>query len=255
MRVDLGFLLNARQALLPLPLVDRVPAPPADVLPPFRPRAEQPRRQVVAADGSAASVGMIGAARVFEEADARPAGITACAASAWWGAMWAAGVSADEMVASALGWRPEPHLGVQWTGLPRFTASALRGFGGLSKDAALEALFDRRTWRMSAGSTEIPFRTLAYDMDRRSFEVLGSETTPEVTLGELARVAAALPSKSQAVRIEGRFYVDAMAAPGFAEDRLGEGELLASGDWDFYGLFLDRRRWPELIRAGYDSYA
>jgi NTE family protein len=254
-RVDLGFLLNARQALLPLPLVDRAPAPPGDVLPPFAARRDPSlaRRRLVAADGSARSVGLIGVARVFEEAGVRPAGITACSASAWWGAMWAAGCSAEEMTESVLSWRPEAHLGVQWTGLPRLTVSALRGFSGLEKADALEALFDRRTWRMSSGSTEFPFHVLAHDLDRGGYEVLGSETTPELTLGELVRVAAALPRKSEAVRIEGRFYVDAASAPGFAPGRLGDGELVGRAPWDFYGLFLDRRRWPELIRAGYDE--
>jgi hypothetical protein len=165
--------------------------------------------------------------------------------------MWAAGRSAEDMVASALAWRPESHLGVQWVGLPRLTLSAVRGFTGLAKTQALEALFDRRTWRMSAGSTEIPFRVLAYDLEARSFEFLGTETTPELTLGELVRVATALPRESDAVRIEGRFYGDAAAAPGFTEDHLGEGRRVGFAPWDFYGLFLDRRAWPELIRRGY----
>jgi len=248
-RVDLGFLLNARQALLPLPLVDRMPVPPADVLPPFEPRTEKLPARIVAADGSAASVGLIGLARFYEEAGTRPERISACSASAWWAAMWAGGLEAREMADSALSWRPEPHLGVQWAGLPRFTLSALRGFGGLAKADALEALFDRRTWRMAAGSTDFPFHVLAYDLEAGDFELLGSETTPEVTLGELARVAAALPRRDEAVRIEGRFYADAAAAPGFALDLLGDGEVAGSAPWDFYGLFLDRRRWPELIRA------
>lgn len=257
MRVDLGFLLNARQALLPLPVVDRVGAPPRDVLPPLRPAPapDLAGREVVAADGSAASVGLVGLARAFEEAGERPERISACAASALWSAMWAAGRSAEEMADAALSWRPEPHLGVQWAGVPRLAVSALRGFSGLAKSEALEALFDRRTWRMAAGSTEIPIRTLAYDLGSRRFELLGSEATPEVTLGELARVAVALPRRSEAVRIEGRFYVDARAARGFTADRLRDGDAIDAGDapWDFYGVFLDRRRWPELIRAGYDD--
>jgi predicted acylesterase/phospholipase RssA len=255
-RVDLGFFLNARQALLPLPLVDRAPAPPPDVLPPLRrsPAPELAGREVVAADGTAASVGLIGLARAFEEAGERPEAISACSASVLWGAMWAAGRSAEEMAAHALAWRPEPHLGVQWTGVPRFAVSALRGFSGLARYDALEALFDRRTWRMSVGSTEIPFRTLAYDLDARAFEWLGTEATPELTLGELARVAVALPRKSDAVRIEGRFYVDARAVEGFRIDLLHDGDAVVGGDgtWDLYDLFLDRRRWPEAIRAGYD---
>src|ERR1039457_3419523 len=36
--IDPGFLLRARRALFPLPIVDRPRAVPRDVLPPFRPR-------------------------------------------------------------------------------------------------------------------------------------------------------------------------------------------------------------------------
>jgi hypothetical protein len=256
-RVDFGFLLNAREALLPLPLVDRrAPLPIERALPPLRPHRDPDLdgAQVAGADGSGHSVGMIGLARAFEEAGARPSGISACAASALWGAMWAAGLSAEEMARQALAWRPEPHLGVQWAGVPRFALSALRGFRGLAKAEALEALFDRRTWRMSAGSTEIPFHTLAYDLDGGRFEVLGSDTTPELTLGELARVAMA-PGSGDAVRIEGRFYADARAIDGFDLGRLAGADAVSAGTagWDLYGLLLDRRRWPELIRAGYDS--
>ena len=256
MRVDLGFLLNARQALLPLPLVDRAPAPPADVLPPFRrrPAPELAGREVMAADGSGASVGLIGIARRFEEAGERPEALSACSASVLWAAMWAAGLSAEDMADNALSWRPEPHLGVQWIGVPRLAFSAARGFTGLAKGAAVEALFDRRTWHRSAGSTEIPLRTLAYDIDSKAFEWLGTEATPELTLGELARVAIALPRKSEAVRIEGRYYVDARAAEGFTTGLLREDERAleaGSAGWDSYGLFLDRRRWPALIRGGY----
>jgi hypothetical protein len=249
--------MNARQALLPLPLVDRATASASAALPPFeaRPDPELTGRHVVGADGSGASVAMIGAARAFEEAGTAPERISACSASALWGAMWAAGATADEMAAHALAWRPEASLGVQWTGLPRFALSALRGFTGLDRRDALEQLFDRRTWRMSAGRTEIPFRVLAYELERRRFEFLGTDATPELTLGELARVAVAPPRKSEAVRIEGGFYVDARGAHGFDPARLREGDALDCGDAapDFYSVFLDRRRWPEQIRAGYDN--
>lgn len=209
---------------------------------------------MVGSDGSGRSVAMIGLARVFEEAGERPASVAACSASAIWGAMWASGMTAEEMAGHALMWRPQDHLGVQWTGLPRLAVASARGFSGLAKGRALEQLFDRRSWRMAAGSTEIPFRTLAYDLDRREFEVLGSETHPDLTLGELARVAVALPRRDEAVRLEGRFYVDARAAPGFSRELLTGGrDPVDAGDAppSFYGLFLDQRRWPDHIRSGY----
>lgn len=256
MRVDIGFLLNAREALLPLPLVDGSQHVPDGVLPPLEPR-ERPElagRRVVGSHGGGRSVAMIGLARAFEEAGEQPESIAACSASALWGAMWAAGMSAREMAENALTWRPQDHLGVQWTGLPRLAVASARGFGGLERGRAVEQLFDRRVWRMSVSQTEIPFRTLAYDLDARRFELLGGETHPDLTLGELARVAVAPPRRADAVRLEGRFYVDGRGAPGFARDLLEPGEdALDAGDAppSFYGLFLDRRRWPDHIRAGY----
>ena len=320
---DLGFLRNARRALLPLPLLDRPERVPADVLPPFErrpaPALAGKRIGVVGSGGGGAAVAMIGMARAFEEAGLRPDAISACSGSAVWGAMWAAGMTADEMADFSLAWRPQDYLDVQWVRLPRFALSALRGFTGLAKGEALERLFDRRLWRMHAGETDVAFHTAVYNMDRGRLEQFGSATTPDLTLGELVRVAVALPLMVEAVRIEGDFYVDGGVVDAFpAEPLLEDGGFdrvfglnvilppgLEAGDdisgwekrtgglldasrqvsmgghlelarrskrrlgdkltliepardddargWAFYDVFLDRRRWPELIRRGYDA--
>ena len=142
-------------------------------------------------------------------------------------------MEADEMAAYSLSWRPESALGVQWIGLPRLGVSAVRGFGGLARGEAVEHLFPRHVWRMAAGETEIPLRTVAYDLDDGRLEELGTRATPDLTLGELVRVAVAPRRRSEAVRIEGRFYASAREPA-------------------FYDLFLDRRRWPRAIRRSYD---
>ena len=319
---DVGFLLNARRALLPLPLVDRDERIPTDVLPPFeeRPAAALAGKRVgvVGSGGSGAAVAMIGMVRAFEEAGIRPAAISACSGSAVWGAMWAAGLTAEEMADFSLSWRPQDYLDVQWTRLPRFALSALRGFTGLAKGEALEQLFDRRLWRMCAGETEVPFHTVVYNLDRGRLEHFGTEATPDLTLGELVRIAVALPLVVEAVRVEGDLYVDGgvidafpaepliedggfdhvfglnvILPPGLESDDisgwesrsgglLDAGRQLARGShlelarrsqrrlgdrltliepvspdavagWAFYDLFLDRRRWPELIRRGYEE--
>jgi NTE family protein len=260
-RGNVGFLSNARRTLLPLPLVDRLESPPRDALPPFERRPLQAiqdaRIAVVAPAGGAASVAVIGMARAFEEAGLRPAAIEARSASALWGAMWAGGLSADEMAERALSWRPQDVLGVQWTGAPRLALAALRGFSGLPKGAALEQLFDRHLWRMSAGQTEIPFHTLALNLDRGAVERLGSAATPDLSLGELARIAVAHRDRSEAVRVEGSFFVDARdeaELPVDADefDHVVGPPLEDAGD-GFYDVFLDRRRWPELIRRGHEA--
>jgi hypothetical protein len=263
-RGNVGFLSNARRTLLPLPLVDRLESPPQDALPPFEPRPLEALRDariaVVAPAGGAASVALIGMARAFEEVELRPAAIEARSASALWAAMWAGGLSAGEMAERALSWRPQDVLGVQWTGAPRLALAALRGFSGLPKGEALEQLFDRHLWRMSVGQTEIPFHTLALNLDRDAVERLGSASTPDLTLGELARIAVARRERSEAVRVEGSFFVDArdggawVPADAVGFDHVLGRSLDGDGDGDgFYDVFLDRRRWPELIRRGHEA--
>jgi NTE family protein len=233
-RRGVGTLVNARRTLLPLPLVDGTAPVAHDVLPGFERRPPHAGRVSVACsarDGSA--VALAGLARAFEEHGVRPEAISASSAAFLWGAMWAAGMAAGEMADYSLSWRPESALGVQWVGLPRLGVAAVRGFGGLARGEAVEHLFPRHVWRMAAGETEIPLRAVAYDLDRGRLEELGSAATPDLTLGELIRVAVAPRRRGEAVRIEGRFYASAREPA-------------------FYDLFLDRRRWPELIRGGYD---
>jgi NTE family protein len=106
--IDPGFLLRARRALFPLPVVDRPRRPPKDVLPPFRSRPvrgfEDKRVAVIAGGGAGACVSLIGARRAFEEAGIEPALITACSGGTIWGSMWAAGLTADEMAEFSLSW-------------------------------------------------------------------------------------------------------------------------------------------------------
>ena len=255
LRHGVGIVTNARRGLLPLPLVDRPGAVPGDVLPT---RVRRPplgdRVGVAAATSGGAGVALVGVARLFEEAGTRPVAVSACSASVLWAVMWAAGMSSDEMVDYSLGWRPEGALGVQWVGLPRLAVSAVRGFSGLQRGAALEQLFPRHVWRMCASETEFPVRVPARGLDTGRLEWLGTEETPDVTLGELARVAVTPQRRSEAVRIEGGFLVDA-ADPEAVRAELDADELIEppAGGGGFYDLFLDRRAWPEHVRAGYDA--
>ena len=320
---DVAFLANARQALLPLPLVDRPKPIDPHVFPPFEHRPVKglagKKIGVVGSGGSGASVALVGVARAFEEAGIRPAAISACSGSAVWGSMWAAGMTAQEMAEFSLSWRPQDYLDLGWTRVPRVAMSAMRGFTGVAKADALERLFDRRLWRMCAGETDIPIHTIVYNLDRGRLEYFGSADTPELMLGELVRIAVALPLLVEAVRIEGSFYVDGgvvdvFPAEPLLEEQAGiehvfglnvllppglEGEdisgwerrrlgALAAGrqlgrashielarrakrrlgdrltliepvgldevsGLNFYDLFLDRSRWPDLMRRGYEA--
>jgi predicted acylesterase/phospholipase RssA len=278
---DPGFLVNARRTLLPLPLIDRPTRPSGPVFPPSRAHpalALRGKRVAIAGGaGGGRTVALIGVARAFEEARVEPVLVSACSGSVLWAAMWAAGLSAREMADFSLSWRPQDYLGIQWARAPRAAIAAARGFSGLAKGRALESLFDRRLWHTTAGETEFPVRTLVYNVSRRRLETFGSTQTPELRLGELARIAMA--SQSEPVRVEGNLYVDggrvepqpatrlmmdrfdhvfALEVSGRrdvrADDRLTPIEpfddLMSSG-MDLYDLFIDRRKWPDLMLAGY----
>jgi predicted acylesterase/phospholipase RssA len=278
---DPGFIVNARRTLLPLPVVDRQQKPPRPVFPPSRSRPALALRgkQVAVAGGAGGgrTVSLIGVARAFEDARVEPALVSACSGSVLWAAMWAAGLSAREMADFSMSWRPEDYLGIQWARAPRAAIAAARGFAGIAKGRALEQLFDRRLWHMTAGETEFPLRTLVYNLSRRRLETFGSEQTPDLRLGELARIAMAQPS--EAVRVEGNLYVDAGTIESqpatrlmmdrfdhvFALDVSGSGAVradvrltpiepfddLVSSSMDLYDLFIDRRGWPDCMLAGY----
>src|SRR4051812_41296770 len=207
---DPGFLVNARRTLLPLPVVDRQSRPSGPVFPPSRPRPalalHDEQVAVAGGAGGGRTVALIGVARAFEEAGVEPAVVSACAGSVLWASMWAAGLSPREMADFSMSWRPQDYLGIQWTRAPRAMVAAARGFSGIAKGRALESLFDRRLWHMTAGETEFPIRTVVYNVSRHRLETFGSEHTPDLRLGELARIAMA--SEADPVRVEGNLYVD-----------------------------------------------
>lgn len=266
---------------MPLPVIDRPARPPAPVFPRARPRpalALQGKDVALAGGaGGGRTVALIGVARAFEEARVEPRLVSACSGSVLWASMWAAGLSPREMADFSLSWRPQDYLGIQWARAPRAALAAARGFSGIAKGRALESLFDRRLWHMTAGETEFPLRTLVYNVDRRRLEMFGTEHTPDLRLGELARIAMARPS--EAVRVEGNLYVDGGTIEPqpatrlmmdrfdhvFALDVRARGDVRGddrltpiepfedsvSSGMDLYDLFIDRRQWPDVMLAGY----
>jgi NTE family protein len=291
-----------RRQLLPLPLVDRPKRVDTAVFDAFEPRPATGLRGrrvgLVASGGSGAAVALVGVKRAFEEAGVELEAISACSGSVLWGAMWAAGLTAQEMADFSLSWQPEDYLDIQWTGLPRFALSALRGFTGLPTGEALEQLFDRRLWHMAAGETDVALSTVVYELEAGRVRWFGTEETPDLTLGELVRIAAAPPQAAAAVRVEGSLYVDGGVVDAFpaeplagldrvfgvdvtpraagsgtpesasraelarrSRERLGESLSLIEpippeelhGSAFYYDLFLDRNRWPDLMRRGYSA--
>ena len=211
--LDPGFLMHARRELFPLPIVDRPKRMDAKgVFPEFRRRPVRGLRGkrvgILCSGGGGACIASVGAARALEEAGVEPELIVACSGGAIWGSMWAAGLSAHDMAEFSLSWRAEDYLDVQWAKVPRFIASALRGFTGLAKGEAIEHLFDSALVDLRVGDTPIPFASIVYNMDLGDVEFFGSERTPHLTLGQLVRIAVALPLFIESVEIDGHLYVD-----------------------------------------------
>ena len=318
---DPRFLLRARRALLPLPVIDRPKPIDPRVFPPFRPRpipslAAQ-RVAIIAGGGAGACVSLIGARRAFEEAGVEPEMISACSGGTIWGSMWAAGMNAQEMAEFSLSWHLEDYLDIQWSKLPRFGLAALRGFTGMAKGEAIERTFDEHFGGSTVGELDIPLMSIVYDMDRGIVDYFGTLSQPDLTIGRQVRIAIALPVFIESVEVDGHLYVDGgiidllpaqpilrdggfdrvfalnfMLPPklepeditGWQNRRMGIllaerqaeqgfhlefahrtrralGDALTvidAADYrllrgpDFYELFIDRSRWPELIRAGYE---
>ena len=320
--IDPHFLVRARRALFPLPIVDRPKVVAADELfPPFRRRpvtAFSGRRlALIAGGGAGACVSLIGVRRAFEEAGLEPALITACSGGTIWGSMWAAGMTAEQMAEFSLSWHLEDYLDIQWTNVPRYAAAALKGFTGLAKGEAIERTFNERFGDLKVGALHIPLASIVYDMDRSIVDYFGTATTPELTVGRLVRIAIALPVLIESVEVGGHLYVDGgiiellpaepilrdggfdhvfgvnfMLPPqlepeditGWQDTRMGilaasrQAEqgvqlefahrlraalgssltIIDAADHHllrgpaFYDIFIDRSRWPALIRGGYE---
>jgi NTE family protein len=319
--IDPRFLLRARRALFPLPIVDRPTAVDTHVFPPFQRRPvkafEGKRAALIAGGGAGACVSLIGVRRAFEEAGVEPALITACSGGTIWGSMWAAGMDAEQMADFSLSWHLEDYLDVQWAKVPRYAAAALKGFTGLAKGEAIERTFDERFGSLKVGDLAVPIASIVYDMDRGAVEYLGSASQPELTIGRLVRIAIALPLFIESVEVDGHLYVDGgiiellpgqpilrdggfdhvfavnfMLPPqlepeditGWQDTRMGilaasrqaaQGvqlefarrlraalgsrlTIIDAADHRllrgpaFYDIFIDRSRWPALIRGGYE---
>ena len=227
---DLDSLRAARRALLPMPLIDRHRRSYTKVFPRFRsrpiPSLQRRKIGLVLSGGSGSCVAACGVARALEEAGIEPQAISVCSGSALWGSMMASGLSAQEMVDLSLNWQPEDYLDIQWTRLPRFALAAMRGFTGLAKGDAIERLFNRQLWNMSVGETPIPIYSIVYNIDTGRLETFGSKPTPKLEIGELVRIAIALPLLVEAVRVKDHLYADGGVVDVFPAQPLIENERL-----------------------------
>ncbi|MFT4035150.1 MAG: patatin-like phospholipase family protein [Patulibacter sp.] len=212
--LDPTFMVRLGRTVLPVPFGERAPKPidPHTLFPTFAPRPvaalDGQRIGLIAGGGSGGCVSLIGVKRAFEEAGLEPAVISSCSGGTLWGSMWAAGLSAEEMADFCLHWRIEDYLDIQWAKIPGFVASAFKGFVGLAKGDAVQQTFDARFGGRRIGDLDIPLSSIVYDMDRGGVEYFGPNTHPELTIGQLVRIAIALPLVIEAEEVDGHLYVD-----------------------------------------------
>ncbi|HNS03577.1 MAG TPA: patatin-like phospholipase family protein [Anaerolineae bacterium] len=209
---DLSFVHALRQALLPIPYLDRDPVYDTDLFPPFRPFVVEAlagkKIGLVASGGSGVLIATLGVMRVLEEAGLEVAAISACSGSALFLAPIAAGLSAQQAMEFALSWRTEQYIDPDWRGLLKASISLGRGFTGVIKAEALERLYHQRLGGVMVGDLPIPFYANIWEIDHNRLLYLGSETTPAMRLARLVRASVALPVFMQPVEIDGALCGD-----------------------------------------------
>lgn len=209
---DIGFLADARRALLPLPFERDRHQPPASPFPPLDRGAAPPlagRRVAIAATGgSGALASVVGVARALEERGTAPVAVAVCSGSSLFGVPLAAGLPAHEVAAFALGLQPRDYLDVDHRGLLTLVPTAGRGFTGLLRGEAIEATYRRLLGDRTLGELPIPLYAPVWNVDRNAVEYLGPETHPDLPAARAVRMAIALPLFIRAVDLDGVSWSD-----------------------------------------------
>ena len=264
-------------ALLPIPGIDRPDRPGAYVLPSLRrrPIKSLAKQRIALIGGAGACVSLIGVPRAFEEAAVEPAPISACSGGAIWESMWAAGLSAQATADFSVSWRlavgefPIPFTSIVYDmdrgrvdyfgtasrpelpiGRLVHIAMALPGFiesvevdGHLYVDGGIIDLLPAQPI----------LRDGAFDHVFAVSFMLPPQLEPEDITGwqnrRMGFLRASRPAE-QGSHLEfadrmRRALGDTLTVIDASDNQLLRGPA-------FYDLFIDRSRWPELIRGGYE---
>jgi NTE family protein len=209
---DLSFVQALRQALLPIPYLDHDPVFDTELFPPFRPFTVEAlagkKIGIVASGGSGSLISSLGVMRALEEAGLEVAAISACSGSALFLAPIAAGLSAQEAVDFALGWRSDQYIDPEWRALLKAPVTLGRGFTGVVKTEALERLYHQRLGGVMVGDLPIPFYANLWEIDHNRLLYPGSKTAPDMRLARLVRASITLPVFMQPVEIDGALCGD-----------------------------------------------
>ena len=210
---DVGFVFDARRALLPLPLEDRGHRPePGSPFPiaPVRPLAElaDVRIAVACTGGSGALASVVGVARAFEERGLSPSAYSVCSGAALFGFPLAAGLPADAVAQFVLGLRPRDYVDLDLRGLLALGPRAARGFSGLLRGEAVEAAYRELLGDLRMRDLAVPAYAPVWEVEHNRLAYLGPETHPDLPVARAVRTAIALPLFVQAVAADGGHLCD-----------------------------------------------
>ena len=159
---------------------------------------------LVLSGGGMKAMAHIGVLRAMEQAGIQPSGIVATSAGAMVGALWAAGVPYEKIVATVT------RLERKDFAVLNRAALLLRGVGAPSilNPEPLRALLRRLLPVSGFESLRIPLRIAVTDLDRGTLEVFGSAGRTDASLADVVYASMALPLYLPPTDIGGRTFGD-----------------------------------------------
>lgn len=209
---DVGFLADARKALLPLPFegsggrASTAPFPHRRVRP-LVGLADQ-SIAIAATGGSGALASIVGVARAFEERAVTPSAISVCSGSALFGFPIGSGMPADAVAAFVLGLRPRDYIDLDVKGVITLPLRTGRGFTGVLKGEAVEAAYRDLLGDLRMAELPVPVYAPIWEVDHNRLDHIGPDSHPDLPVARAVRMAIALPLFIQAVPLDGAWWCD-----------------------------------------------
>ena len=210
-RDDIGFLGDARRALIRLPFEgpgpyahDPFPKPEPLPLPGLRGR----RLAVIATGGSGALASVVGVARALEEAGVAPSVISLCSGSALFGFPVAAGIPAADVAEFCLALKPDRYVDPDWRALATLGPGLGRGFAGIIKGDELEWSYRDLLGDLRLRDLEYPAYAPVWNIEHNRLDYLGPATHPNMAVATAVRMAVSLPLFLAPVPLDGGYWCD-----------------------------------------------
>lgn len=208
---DLSFVRTLWRGLGPTGRNDKVEVP-KELFPTSRPLTVPAlagkRIGLVSSGGSGATASLCGVRRAFEDAGLEVSAISACSGSVLFAALWACGLSAEDMARFWLSLPTRGYVDPAWGSVLRAPWRLFGGFGGLLRGEAVERSFRHLLGERTLGQTKIPFSAVVWNIDRNQVEHLSTRGTPDLAVARAARIAISIPIMVEPVRMGDHYYGD-----------------------------------------------